>query len=94
MRVAPSVVPGGVSSPLLPRAPPSRQPHGSRCRLYARVAACFVGSMLSSGVLVSFPTLEPILLDQRPGVVRFLPNAVALVVARSRLSSHVYAVAC
>ena len=76
MRVAAGV--GGASSRtplLLPNARDfnaAGQQSSSGCRLYGRMALCFIGSMLSSGVLVSFPTLEPILLDQREGVVRTL----------------------
>lgn len=72
MRIAPGVGSfAGVRAPLLPGVAGSeKQRPGGRCRLYGRMAVCFVGSMLSSGVLVSFPTLEPILLDQREGVVR------------------------
>eukprot|EP01043_Picozoa_sp_COSAG02_P027013 COSAG02_NODE_1574_length_11880_cov_13.431675_4_plen_103_part_00 len=80
MRIAPGVGSGaGVRAPLLPGAVGSGQQRpGGQCRLYGRMAVCFVGSMLSSGVLVSFPTLEPILLDQRDGVVRRLSCAAAL----------------
>ena len=74
MRVAPGVFNGGggTSSPLLPGAPPpGKQPW--RCRLYGRVALCFIGASLSSSVLLAFPTLEPILLDQREGIVSAAP---------------------
>jgi len=36
------------------------------CYLVTRFALVFVGSALSSSICLSFPTLEPILLDQRP----------------------------
>lgn len=37
-----------------------------RLRLWTRIGACAVASFFSSGVLVAFPTVEPILLDRRP----------------------------
>ena len=92
MRVAAGV--GGASSRtplLLPNARDfnaAGQRSSSGCRLYGRMALCFVGSMLSSGVLVSFPTLEPILLDQREGVVR------TLVTRRLRCCEHLSLASC
>lgn len=35
--------------------------------LYARIAVVFVGTAASSSVLQGFPTIEPMLLDRRPG---------------------------
>ena len=63
---------GSAAAPLLPSpggpGAPSSGAESAAARLRLRVLASFVGAALSSSVLQSFPTLEPILLDARPGV--------------------------